>query len=585
MKKTFLILIPFVLAFVLPLKTLDTWMTPDVRLDTGDTPGAHFSNYPQIASSESNVYVVWEDNRNGIYDIYFNYSNDNGLTWQFSDIRLDTGDTAGANASYNPQIAFSGNSVYVVWLDYRNGSFSDIYFNYSSDNGMTWQPSDIRLDTGDSAGANHSEYPQIACSGSHVYAVWLDSRNGAIDVYFNYSGDNGSNWQSSDIRLDTGDTAGANDSFYPQIACSGNSVYAVWEDWRNGNYDIYFNYSIDNGHTWQPLPLRLDTGDTAGANESRRPQIACTGSHVYAVWFDKRNGRNDIYFNYSPDRGLHWQIPDYRLDTGDNDSYVPQIACTDGDVYVVWHDYRNGDSDIYFNHSADNGLTWQSSDIRLDTGDSAGTKASLFPKITCSENSVYAVWEDWRNGRPDIYFNYSPDNGLNWLVSDIRLDTGDTPGANDSTLPQIACTDSDVFAVWSDKRNGTYDDIYFNRAVPTTDIKANGSDGPLSITESDILQLRITLSNFGTSENVDYWLAYKGPSGWIHYNYSTKKWESGLGVTHQGPLMDLNNKKVFQSKLSPGNYTFYFGVDMVMNGKVTKSSLYKDEVQVTVTAN
>jgi hypothetical protein len=58
---------------------------------------------------------------------------------------------------------------------------------------------------------------------------------------------------------------------------------------------------------------------------------------------------------------------------------------------------------------------------------------------------------------------------------------------------------------------------------------------------------------------------------------------TGLGVTHQGPLMDMNNKKVFQSKLSPGNYTFYFGVDMNMDGKLTKSELYYDEVKVTVT--
>jgi hypothetical protein len=93
------------------------------------------------------------------------------------------------------------------------------------------------------------------------------------------------------------------------------------------------------------------------------------------------------------------------------------------------------------------------------------------------------------------------------------------------------------------------------------------------------------LNGFGITDDADYWLAYKGPSGWVHYNNSTKKWEAGLGVTHQGPLMTLNNKKVFQAKLSPGSYTFYFGVDLDMNGKVTKSSLYKDEVKVTVTSN
>jgi hypothetical protein len=47
--------------------------------------------------------------------------------------------------------------------------------------------------------------------------------------------------------------------------------------------------------------------------------------------------------------------------------------------------------------------------------------------------------------------------------------------------------------------------------------------------------------------------------------------------------MDLNNKKVFRaSGLAPGNYAFYFGIDMNMDGKLSKNELYYDEVNVTV---
>jgi hypothetical protein len=121
---------------------------------------------------------------------------------------------------------------------------------------------------------------------------------------------------------------------------------------------------------------------------------------------------------------------------------------------------------------------------------------------------------------------------------------------------------------------------------PIPDIKANGSDGPISITQSDTLQIKISLNTNGITDNADFWLAYKGPSGWYHYNRVTKSWESGLDVTHQGALFDLNNKKVFQSSgLSPGTYRFYFGVDMNMNGNLTKSCLYYDEVKITVTSD
>jgi len=53
------------------------------------------------------------------------------VQFQASDMRLDTGDAAGVNNSYNPQIAADeAGNVYVTWYDHRNGS-ADIYFNYS----------------------------------------------------------------------------------------------------------------------------------------------------------------------------------------------------------------------------------------------------------------------------------------------------------------------------------------------------------------------------------------------------------------------------------------------------------------------
>ncbi|MGB2957002.1 MAG: sialidase family protein [Anaerolineales bacterium] len=585
MKKHFMIFI--FLIVTLPLKTLDTWMLTDIRLDTGDPVGTNTSERPKITCYGSNVYAAWMDFRNGNMDIYFNSSTDNGVTWQSSDIRLDTGDTAGANSSEYPQLTCSDNNVYVVWFDYRNGA-GDIYFNYSNDNGINWKSSDIRLDTGDTAGANYSYYPQIICTGNNVYVVWYDGRNFGYDIYFNYSIDGGVNWQLSDIRLDTGDTAGANSSREPQITCLENKVFVVWSDKRNGDDDIYFNYSTDNGVTWQPSDIRLDTGDSAGANDSFCPQIACFGNNVYAVWLDYRDYGADIYFNCSNDNGITWQSSDIRLDAGDapgsGNSYYPQITCSGNNVYVVWHDNRNGFPDIYFNYSTDNGQDWQSSAIRLDTGDIAGANYSYSPQITCSVNNVYVVWYDYRNGSTDIYINNSTNGGATWQSSGIRLDTGDIAGANNSEHPQITSFGSDVYVIWHDVRNGSAD-IYFNKLIPPwIDIKANGSDEPVSITQSDTLQIKVSLNRFGLIVDVDYWLAYKGPFGWIHYSNTTKKWEPGLGVTHQGPLLDLNNKKVFQkSGLAPGKYIFFFGVDMNMDGNLTKSEIYYDQVKVTVT--
>jgi hypothetical protein len=189
------------------------------------------------------VYVTWHDFRFGSSDIYFNRSVDEGLTWLSHDLRLDTGSMPGAALSFDPQIAASGSSVYVTWSDFRNGfPFPDIYFNRSVDGGLAWLAQDLRLDTGSGPGVASSYGPQIAASGSSINVTWYDHRNGLVsDIYFNRSVDGGQTWLSQDSRLDTGSGAGVASSYDPQIAASGSSVYVTWSDSRAGAYDIYFN--------------------------------------------------------------------------------------------------------------------------------------------------------------------------------------------------------------------------------------------------------------------------------------------------------------------------------------------------------
>jgi hypothetical protein len=83
-------------------------------------------------------------------------------------------------------------------------------------------------------------------------------------------------------------------------------------------------------------------------------------------------------------------------------------------------------------------------------------------------------------------------------------------------------------------------------------------------------------------QNADWWVVADTPFGWYYYNLSSD-WLPGLLVTHQGPLFNLNPYQVLnRSTLPEGTYTFYFGVDEVMNGVIDGSALYFDRVDVTI---
>ena len=67
------------------------------------------------------VHVVWQDERDGNSEIYYKRSTDGGVSWG-SDIRLTN------NTSYSEGacVSVSGQIVYVVWFDYRDGHYRDL---------------------------------------------------------------------------------------------------------------------------------------------------------------------------------------------------------------------------------------------------------------------------------------------------------------------------------------------------------------------------------------------------------------------------------------------------------------------------
>jgi len=112
------------------------------RLLLSDPNAPPWVDQHSIACDElGNVYVVWE----AVYDpyshVHLNRSRDGGRTWLPAPIRVDHSPAGTADVSV---CASSNGHVYVVWQDGRSGV--DIFFNYSTDFGETFQPIDIRVD-------------------------------------------------------------------------------------------------------------------------------------------------------------------------------------------------------------------------------------------------------------------------------------------------------------------------------------------------------------------------------------------------------------------------------------------------------
>lgn len=97
-----------------------------IELDQGMVPlsesGASSKN-PDIVLDEKNYGAVWEDDRDGNYEVYFNRINSYTGTKKEDAIRV----SVSPNPSINPSIAWSGSEFGVAWNE-AEGDRMDVYF-------------------------------------------------------------------------------------------------------------------------------------------------------------------------------------------------------------------------------------------------------------------------------------------------------------------------------------------------------------------------------------------------------------------------------------------------------------------------
>ena len=319
------------------------------------------------------------------------------------------------------------------------------------------QDSSYDIDTTNlSNNIGHSELPQLMSYGNNVYVVWIDDTSGKRNIYFKRSTDNGCTFGPT---MELGNQKGG--SIDPKMAVSGNNVYVLWEHTPGNNGGIFFTRSTDNGGTFSSIK---NLGNNTGFNGF--PQIAVSGNNVFVVWHDATHG---IFFTRSTDNGGTFGNPVilYKVKNEGIGSKVfgPRITTypRSDNVYVVWH---SGDikqharvkaliSDAQYIRSTDNGATFGNV---VNLSNYSGS--SVNPQIAVSQNNVYAVWtNNFQEKYGKVFLTRSTDNGATF--GDI-VNLSNYSGS--SVNPQIAVSQNNVYAVWTNNVTGN-EDIFFKKDV------------------------------------------------------------------------------------------------------------------------
>jgi hypothetical protein len=349
---------------------------PDVRLTFNDSVSNICENYAQCVGVESfgRIFVVWHDNRDGNYEIYFKRSTNWGNTWG-PDVRL----SYHPSFSRLPTLAVDGSGgIHVAWQDRRVSSHNEIYYIRSTDRGETWGSDTLLSDP-----QRQSWSPAFVAEDSgQLHLIWWDEKPDSSHIYYRRSLDYGMTWNPSIIL---GDSLAGKAS----IAADGcGRIHVISEGL------LYYVWSNDHGTTWS-REVHLSSASVPAL----RPCVAATkNGHVHVVWNDQRSGPYlDIFYKRSSDRGITWG-PDTRMTFTDTlDEYGPVVV--EDDSGVVHLLYQKSALGIFYCRSLNGGINWEQP-VFLVPGFS-----TAFPHVTVDiQRNVHVFWRDGRDGNWEIYY-------------------------------------------------------------------------------------------------------------------------------------------------------------------------------------
>jgi hypothetical protein len=293
-----------------------------------------FSEHPQIAAYDNNVYAIWADDTSGNREVLFTRSVDNGTSFdKIKNLSNNTSD------SFNQEIAVFGDTVYVVWLDQSDeDDETNILLKASGDGGETFGRT-VNI----SSNANQETFPKVAAFEGSVYIAWntvdnlLDERDNE-GLFFVRSLDGGNTFDNI-IKLNH-----ENDFGELQIAAFDETVYVASGGLPSVDVNgVLFTKSNDGGRSFSE-PVTIDENGRF-VNSLNVEVSAYDEQFSYVAAQVSVSGNEEILLLEMTGNNSTKVL---NLSNNPKISECPSIAIEGDNIYVVWEDMTPGNHEILY---------------------------------------------------------------------------------------------------------------------------------------------------------------------------------------------------------------------------------------------
>ncbi|MFC1739226.1 PKD domain-containing protein [Planctomycetota bacterium] len=307
--------------------------------------------------------------------------------------------------------------------------------------------------------SSHSTPATIKASNGDVWVVWEAENSGVRDIYVGKS-TYGTDTFGDSVNITNNDSAQS----APAIAIDSiDRLYVAWQDYRNGEWDIYMSTSTD-GITWSAARKVSDPN-----SDQTRPAMAIDNADkTYIAWQDNQNDNNDIYIASSSN--LFVTKATAQITSNASSQTSPAIAITAANrVYLLWEDNRAGTSDIYGADSSNGSWT------NVAVVSKAGAQISPVIATEASGEVLHFVWVDNAPGDNDIYYASSTGLPGSAVTGSSIIDDATNADQLEPAITVAGSTGNNlkVFTCWKDERNVSND----NSDTDIYSLEANSGSG------------------------------------------------------------------------------------------------------------
>jgi len=442
---------------------------------------ANYQYFPDVSFDGTNYMVVWQDERDGTFDIYGSRVNQSGVVQEPSGILISDA----ANDQNRPSIDFDGTNYFIAWDDGRTSSSYDIYGTRIDTGGNILNAAGIPISTA----TDIQSSPSVSFDGTNYLVTWHDRRDGAnYDIFGTRVNQSGEVQDPSGIHISNIDAQQTS----PAVISYNDQWLVAWKDARNGSYsDIYGSRINSSGTVTDPSGILISTS----AQTQGKPAIASDSTNYLVVWQEDRGGGPpfDIYGMRIDASGNQLDEDAIAISTSAGSQEYPAVAFDNDSIYlVVWHDDRSGSSyDIFGARVSTSGNVLDAPGISISTA----TGRQRFPSVAFDGTNFLVVWADERDGSStdDIYGTLvEPDGNVISPSGNVIADD-----ANWQDNPSVAFDGTNYLVVWDDYGSGTFDEDIYGVRVNQSGNPIDGSS--IAISTADEGQYRPVVAFDGTN--------------------------------------------------------------------------------------